>query len=343
MNEWNCPLFYDSNDQIMLAHGNGGKLTYELIESLFKRHFNNHDFDTSHDSTVLDFNSKKIAFTTDSYVINPIFFPGGDIGSLSINGTVNDLLMSGAKPIAISCGFIIEEGFHFSELEKIVLSMKEASKKANVYIVTGDTKVVERGKVDKIFINTSGLGTIDHNLVISAKSIKKGDKILISGDIGRHSIAILGEREKLSFESPIISDSANLVAPVMSLVENTEIHCLRDLTRGGLATNICDLAKESGLNFEIYEKEIPINSIVQGVSEIMGYDPLYLANEGCFIAFLPEKDASKAITILRNTGFPFSSVIGMVQDFGGRAFLENKVGSKRELFMLSGEMLPRIC
>lgn len=343
VNEWNCPVISDRFSYITLSHGNGGKLTHELIEIIFKKSFNNSYLNNAHDSAVLEIKNQRIAFTTDTYVINPIFFPGGDIGSLSINGTVNDLLMSGAEPFVISCGFVIEEGFLLSDLEKIACSMAEAAKAAHVNIVTGDTKVVEKGKADRIFINTSGVGIIKHNLDISAKSIKSGDKILISGDIGRHSIVILGEREKLTFESPIVSDTANLVVPVMALLKNVEVHCLRDLTRGGLATNICDLAKESGLNFEIYEKEIPITSVVQGVSEIMGYDPLYLANEGCFMAFLPEKDAHNALSILRSVGLSNSSIVGQVLDLGGRVFLENQVGSKRELMMLSGEMLPRIC
>ena len=286
--QFSCPIPKSDYESILLAHGGGGKLMHQLIDKIFKAAFENPALETEHDGAVIRLDSDKLAFTTDSYVVNPLFFPGGDIGSLAINGTINDLAMCGARPLYISVGFIIEEGFPIDKLWRIVLSMRAAADNTGVKIVTGDTKVIDKGKGDGVFINTAGIGSIEHGLSIKPSSVKPGDMIILSGDIGRHGIAVMSQREGLTFETTIGSDCAPLAEPVMKLLRsNVEIHCLRDLTRGGLATALVEIANASGLSIEIEEKTISVLEEVQGACEILGLDPLYIANEGRFIAIVP--------------------------------------------------------
>lgn len=322
-----------------------------LIEKMFMSEFKNPTLDTMHDSAVLKLDTKKIAFTTDSYVVSPLFFPGGDIGSLAVHGTVNDLSMSGAKPLYITAGFIIEEGLSMETLWKVVQSMQEAAKKAGVEIVTGDTKVVDKGKGDGIFINTAGIGIVEHDLVINPSSVKQGDVIIVNGDIGRHGIAIMAEREGLEFETTIESDSAPLNDIVQKLLKSgVEIHCMRDLTRGGLASALVEIAEASNQNISIIENDIPVQEDVQGACEMLGFDPLYVANEGRFIVILPEKDAKNALDIMKNSKHgQGSNIIGKVtsenkgKTLHGFVTMKSKIGATRIVDMLSGEQLPRIC
>lgn len=319
---------------------------HNLIEKMFMSAFKNPTLEESHDSAVLNLTGKKLAFTTDSYVISPLFFPGGDIGSLAIHGTVNDLSMSGAKPLYISTGFIIEEGLPMETLWKIVQSMNRAANEAGIEIVTGDTKVVDKGKGDGIFINTAGIGIIEHKLNINPSSIKPGDVVIVNGDIGRHGIAIMAQREGLEFETTIESDSAPLNGIVQNLIrEGLEIHCMRDLTRGGLASALVEIAGASNHNINIIESDIPVREDVEGACEMLGFDPLYVANEGRFIVILPEKDVKKALSIMKKSEYgKESKIIGKVTDENkGLVTMKSKIGAARIVDMLSGEQLPRIC
>ncbi|MBC8179704.1 hydrogenase expression/formation protein HypE, partial [candidate division KSB1 bacterium] len=296
--------------------------------------------------SVVEISGTKIAFTTDSFVVNPLFFPGGDIGSLAVNGTVNDLAMSGAKPLFLSAGFILEEGFPMVELWRIVSSMKAAAEKANVQFITGDTKVVDNGKGDGIFINTAGIGLVETPLEIVPKSVQSGDAILVNGDIGRHGIAIMAQREGLEFESEIESDCAPLNGLVQNLLdENIEIHCLRDLTRGGLASALNEIATSVNRQIEIDESVIPVREDVHGACEILGFDPLYVANEGRMIAFVAPSDAKKALEIMNKHEFGNGSVqIGAVTETRSKLVtMKSTIGATRIVDMLSGEQLPRIC
>jgi len=344
--QFSCPIPKSDYENILLAHGGGGKLMHQLIDKVFKAAFENPALETEHDGAIIKLNRDKLAFTTDSYVVNPLFFPGGDIGSLAINGTVNDLAMCGARPLYISAGFIIEEGFPIEKLWLIVKSMRSAADIAGVKIVTGDTKVIDKGKGDGVFINTAGIGSIEHNLSINPLSVKPGDMIILSGDIGRHGIAVMSQREGLTFETTIESDCAPLADPVLRLIEsNIEIHCLRDLTRGGLATTLVEISNSAGLSIEIEEKSIPVCEEVQGACEILGLDPLYIANEGRFIAFVEEKDAQSALKIMRLQ--PVSAdacLIGSVANKNARLVtMKNSIGVERIIDMLTGNQLPRIC
>ena len=319
---------------------------HNLIQKMFVKSFGEDALQAVHDSAVMSLDQGKIAFTTDSYVVNPLFFPGGDIGSLAINGTVNDLAMSGARPRYISLGFILEEGFEMESLWRITQSIKEAADKARVQVVTGDTKVVDNGKGDGIFINTSGIGIIEHDFVISPDSVEVGDTILVNGDLGRHGMAIMAVREGLEFETTIKSDSTPLWRTVRKLLDNDiEIHCMRDLTRGGLASATNELAEASGLKLSLDEIRIPVREEVKGACEILGLDPLYVANEGRFILFVPVKDVEKALKILKNQcGCEMACAIGKVTgDSEGIVELKSLLGAARILDMLSGEQLPRIC
>ncbi len=319
---------------------------HDLIEKIFMTSFSNPTLETRHDSAVINLGEIRIAFTTDSYVVHPLFFPGGDIGALAINGTVNDLAMSGACPKFLSTGFIIEEGLPTETLWKVTQSMKFAAEAAGVSLVTGDTKVVDRGKGDGLFINTAGIGIINHNLNIAPSSIAPGDVIILNGDIGRHGIAIMAVREGLAFESEIESDCAPLNGTISKLIDSgLAVHCLRDLTRGGLASALVELAEASRQHINIDENFIPVREDVQGACEIMGFDPIYVANEGRFIAIVPEAEAGRALEIL--SGDPQgigSAIIGHVG--GGRpgfVTMKSKIGVNRVVDMLSGEQLPRIC
>lgn len=343
-----CPTLINNYPRVTLAHGGGGRLTSQLIDDLFRPSFNNSGLNQHHDSTVLRFGSQRLAFTTDSYVIKPIFFPGGDIGKLSVIGTANDLAMSGARPQFLSCSLILEEGFPMESLVKIINSMKITAQEVGIEIVTGDTKVVERGKGDGIYINTSGIGIIDHPLEISPFSIEPGDAIILSGDIGRHGVSILSAREGLEFEGPVESDCGHLTTVINSLIEeNISIHCLRDLTRGGLATALIELAETSGLTFTIDDSAIPVDSTVRGASEILGLDPMYIANEGRFIATIKSTDVQRALSILKKHPIAESAVcLGQVEEkvpSKGKVLAKSPYGGLRLIEKFSGEQLPRIC
>jgi hydrogenase expression/formation protein HypE len=341
-----CPIPISDYPIITLAHGGGGTIMRRLIRELFTAAFGSDTLQSHADSALLEVPPGRIAFTTDSFVVKPLFFPGGDIGSLAVNGTVNDLAMAGATPRYLSCGLILEEGLPMESLWKVVLSMKCAAEKAGVKIVTGDTKVVDKGKGDGIFINTSGIGIIDHELEIGPTGIKPGDAIIINGEIGRHGMAILAAREELAIESPIESDCAPLNHAVAALLKaGIDIHAMRDATRGGVASVIIEMAEDSGCDMMLTEKNIPVREDVRGACELLGIDPMYVANEGRFICFVPPDQAGITIKILGEY-FPdtSASLIGIV-DTGtnGRVILNSIIGAKRILDLLSGEQLPRIC
>ena len=343
---FNCPFPIDSSSFVTLAHGGGGKLTQQLIEKLFRPAFNNSELETQHDGAVLDIPSEKLAFTTDSYVVRPLFFPGGNIGSLAVNGTVNDLAMCGARPLFLTVAFILEEGLLMETLWDIVQAMKKSADHAGVKIITGDTKVVDKGKGDGIFINTSGVGIIEHGLKIHPKSIQLDDAVLLSGDIGRHGIAIMAVREGLGFQSQIESDCAAVSNLVQILVDaDIEIHCMRDLTRGGLATALIEMAQTARVSINITESEIPVREDVKGACEILGLDPLYVANEGRFVVVVKAEDAERALEVMQNDPLGTQAKkIGEVKEAPQETVvLKTKFGTSRVLDMLSGEQLPRIC
>ena len=333
-------------DRILLSHGSGGKLSFDLIKKLFLSNFNNPYLERLDDGAVLNIEGLKLAYTTDSYTVDPLFFKGGDIGELAVYGTVNDLAMCGATPLYLSCSFIIEEGFSLSLLEKIVLSMRAASAIAKVDIVTGDTKVVNKGAADKIFINTSGVGIVEEGVNISGSNAKVGDVIIINGPIGSHGIAVLSEREGLKFETDIKSDTAPLSSLVKDMLEvSKDIHVLRDPTRGGLSTSLNEIALSSKVDVEINEGDIPIQEEVRAACEILGYDPLYLANEGKVVAFVPSEVAPEVFNKMRKNKYgKESKIIGrVVKKSEGKVYLNTIIGGKRIVDMLTGEQLPRIC
>ncbi len=327
-------------DKILLSHGSGGLLTKKLIDKIIVEKLKNNILEELNDSAIFDISNKKICFTTDSYVVNPIFFPGGDIGSLAINGTINDLAVSGAKPLYLSLSFILEEGFELKDFIKIVESISSACKKAKVKIVTGDTKVVPKGKGDKIYINTSGIGVYNYSTILSPKNIKTGDVIIINGSIAEHGLAVLLAREDFGIETDIQSDSKPLNIEIENILKNTKnIRCMRDATRGGIGTVLKELAIAGNINFEIYEDMIPIKSQIKGVCEILGLDPLYIANEGKFIIIADKNEEENILKFLRD-----GKVIGKVIEKGeGRVFFKTKIGGIRELDIPSGELIPRIC
>lgn len=344
--ELTCPLPHSTRTTVTLAHGGGGRLSHELVEELFLPAFNNPELDTRHDASIVRVHGQRLAFTTDSFVVKPIFFPGGNIGSLAIHGTVNDILMAGAKPLAISAGLIIEEGFPMESLRTIVESMQAAAATCEVSIVTGDTKVVDKGKGDGIYINTSGIGVVETDHVIAPQRIDPGDSILVSGDLGRHGMAIMAVREGLEFESEIESDSAPLCGPVQQmLAEGIEVHCMRDLTRGGLASALNELAEARGLQFQIEESHVPVRDDVRGACEILGFDPLYVANEGRFVVFVSPAHTERALSIMRSHLVSAEACkIGSVDNERcAQVLMRSRIGVPRILDMLSGEQLPRIC
>lgn len=329
---------------ITLSEGSGGKGTKDLIEKFLFPFLKNKYLEVLHDSAVFEIEDKKFAFTTDSYVVSPIFFPGGDIGELSIYGTINDLSMCGAKPLFISLSLIIEEGFPLEKLQRIMESIEYASGKAGVLVITGDTKVVERGKGDGIYINTSGIGLIEHNMNIAPYSVKPGDRVIINGPLGMHGIAVMIEREGFKIEG-VESDTQPLNFIVQKLIdEKIEIHCLRDPTRGGVATSLNEIAEKSKTEILIYEEKIPLTQEVMGACEILGIDPLYVANEGKFLIFVPEKDVQKALRIIKEFDEgKDAEIIGEVMEGDGKVFIETRIGVKRIVDIPSGEILPRIC
>jgi hydrogenase expression/formation protein HypE len=347
-----CPVPRVADDRIVLAHGGGGRLTHQLIEKIFLPAFSNAMLEQRHDGAVLHLNGSRLAFTTDSFVVRPLIFPGGDIGDLAVNGTVNDLAMCGARPLYLSSGFILEEGLEMDTLRTVVTSMREAAANAGVQLVTGDTKVVDKGKGDGIFINTSGIGVIEAGVqgtsanTIGPAAVQLGDAVLVSGDLGRHGVAILSVREGLEFESPIVSDTASVWPSVEALLNaGIEIHCLRDLTRGGLATTLNEIASDRNICIKLEETLIPVEETVQSACEILGLDPLYVANEGRFAVFVPAAQADAALEIMKKVPVSQGSVrVGKVEETPGRTVvLQSRIGGNRVVDMLSGEQLPRIC
>jgi hydrogenase expression/formation protein HypE len=341
-----CPIPISDYPHILLAHGGGGRLMHQLIEQMFAPAFGGPPQDRRHDGAVLASEGTRLAFTTDAYVVRPLSFPGGDIGSLAVNGTVNDLAMCGARPLYLSAAFILEEGLPMATLWQIVRSMRAAAQVAEVQLVTGDTKVVDRGKGDGIFITTAGIGAISHQLSIAPTSIRAGDSVLLSGDVGRHGIAIMAVREGLEFEATIESDCAPLAGVVGALLEaGIEIHCLRDLTRGGLAGALVEIAEAARLQITVDEGRIPVREDVQGACEILGFDPLYVANEGRFICILPPSESERALRIMRGhpLGIEACQIGRVAEDPSGLVSMRSRIGASRIVDMLSGEQLPRIC
>ncbi|MCP9449129.1 MAG: hydrogenase expression/formation protein HypE [Nitrospira sp.] len=331
---------------VQLAHGGGGRLMRELIQEVFVRTFDNPLLAPLHDGATWPIERGTLAFTTDSYVVRPLFFPGGDIGSLAVYGTVNDLAMCGAKPLYLSAGFILEEGLSLDVLRQVVTSMAEAARAVGVSIVTGDTKVVDRGKGDGIFINTAGIGLVPDGVHILPQSVRPGDAILVSGDLGCHGVAVLSVREGLSFAGAVQSDSAPVHGVVEDLIASgIEIHCLRDLTRGGLASALNEIAQAAGAGIVIDETAIPILDPVRGACELLGLDPLYVANEGRFVAVVPASQVDPTLAVMRRHGVSGrAALIGSVTDRRSPpVVLRTVVGTNRILDLLSGEQLPRIC
>lgn len=341
-----CPMPITSRDHVALAHGGGGSMMHQLLEKFVIPAFRNDVLETRHDGAVMQVGGTKLAFTTDSYVVSPMFFPGSDIGALAVNGTVNDLAMCGAKPLYLSCGLILEEGLPMETLWRVLQSMRAAADKAGVLLVTGDTKVVDKGKGDGIFINTAGIGVIEHDLTIAPTSVREGDVIVISGDLGRHGIAIMATREGLTFESAIESDCAALNGIVADLLAaGIAIHCMRDLTRGGLASALVEIAEAAKLHLTIEERKVAVREDVAGACEILGFDPLYLANEGRFMLVIPAADSDGALAIMRRHEAGQGAVeVGRVErGTPGLVEMITRIGTRRIVDMLSGEQLPRIC
>lgn len=341
-----CPLPVSQYPHVLMAHGGGGKLMHRLLEDVFGKAFSNPLLDTRHDSAQFPVSPGRLAMTTDSYVVRPLFFPGGDIGSMSVHGTVNDLAMSGARPLYLSSAFIIEEGLPMETLWRVVGSMRDAAKKCGVQIITGDTKVVDKGKGDGLYINITGIGVMEHTLNIAPQNVLPGDAVIVSGDLGRHGMAIMAVREGLEFESTIESDSAPVHEAVLALLAGgIEIHCLRDLTRGGLASALNEIAEAAGMKIAIEQNAVPVRADVNAACEILGLDVLHVANEGRFAVFVAPQDVARALVILRRLEVSAdATVIGSV--IGKAAPLvtvKSSLGVSRILDMPSGEQLPRIC
>lgn len=331
---------------IDLTHGSGGRAMAQLIDQLFLKAFDNPWLSQKNDQACFAVTSGRMVMATDAYVISPLFFPGGDIGSLSVHGTLNDIAMSGAKPLYLCASFILEEGFALSDLQKIVYSMADAAKKANVAIITGDTKVVERGKGDGIFITTTGVGVVPDGVHISGDRARPGDQVIVSGFMGDHGIAIMSHRNNLKFETTIRSDTASLHDLVSCMIKEVpDIHCLRDPTRGGLATTLNEFSQQSNVGFMIDEAKIPIRIEVKSACELLGLDPLYVANEGKLVAICASDDAKKLLTVMREHDLGLhAEIIGeVIEDSRQFVQLKTKLGGKRIVDWLTGEQLPRIC
>ncbi len=341
-----CPLPITQTEKILLGHGSGGKLTAQLIENIVLPAFRNPALEALDDQAILPFGGARLAFTTDSYVITPIFFRGGDIGELAINGTVNDLAMGGARPLFLSLAFILEEGFPIADFARVVESARAAAARAGVQVVTGDTKVVGRGSADKIFINTSGIGLVPDGVHLSSRNVRPGDAILVSGTIGDHGVAILSQREGLEFEGALESDTAALHELVAAaLAAAPEIHALRDPTRGGVAATLVEIASRQKLGMEVDETALPVRDTVRGACEILGLDPLLVANEGKLIAFVPEAASERALQALRAhpLGRDACRIGSVTAEHPGFVTLRTPIGGQRILDLPFGESLPRIC
>jgi len=347
-----CPIPIFDHKQIVLGHGSGGKLTAELIDKIFRPAFTNPILDKLDDQAVVTIGGARLAFTTDSFVVTPIFFPGGDIGRLAVHGTVNDLAMSGARPLYLSAAFILEEGLAIDDLCRVVESMRAAALQSGVQFVTGDTKVVNRGKGDQIFITTTGIGVIEGDLNISAERARPGDKILLSGFIGDHGMTIMSQRENLEFESAIESDCASLHGLVAAMLASPEangdrsfLHCLRDPTRGGVATTLNEIAKTAGVGMLLLEQSIPVRESVKGACEVLGLDPLYVANEGKLLAIVAPEMAETVLLAMRSHEHGRDAVLigEVVGEHPGMVLMKTEIGGTRVLDVMFGEQLPRIC
>lgn len=344
--ELNCPIPFTDSDCVLLAHGGGGRMTHQLISRIFYPAFRNPLLEQDHDGCVFPVSAGRMAYSTDSFVVDPIFFPGGDIGDLAVNGTVNDLACCGAKPLYLTAGFILEEGLKLNDLERIVQSMKKAADRAGIQIVAGDTKVVERGKCDKLFINTSGIGIVPEGIHIAPSQVQEGDMVICSGAIGVHGITILSARESLGFETNLKSDTVslnNMLSELLTSIE--EVHVLRDPTRGGVSGTLNEIAQAANAEIILDETSLPIPEEVRAASDILGLDPLYIANEGLVLIILPEKDAQTALSVMhRFDEGRKATVIGRISS-KGKALVRMKTiyGNYRIVDMLSGEQLPRIC
>jgi hydrogenase expression/formation protein HypE len=342
-----CPIPISDYPTVQLAHGGGGRLSQMLIENMFLEAFRNPVLETLHDGAVLDAGGARLAFSTDSFVIRPLFFPGGDIGSLAVHGTINDVAMCGAKPLAISAGLILEEGFPMEDLWRITTSLSRAAGEAGVPVVTGDTKVVDRGKGDGVYINTTGIGVVYDGIDISPQRVQTGDKILLSGALAEHGIAIMSVREGLEFETSLETDSAALHGMVEAIVEavGADLHILRDPTRGGIASALNEIAQGAGVKVQLDERSIPLREEVRGACEILGFDPLYVANEGKCIAFVAPDAADAALEAMRShpRGSEAAIVGKVVEGPKGQVVLRSRIGGERIVDMMSGEQLPRIC
>lgn len=341
-----CPIPIAETEEILLGHGSGGKLTSRLVEEILLPAFRNPVLEALDDSATVTVNGSRLAFTTDSYVVTPIFFPGGDIGELAVNGTVNDLAVAGARPIFLSLAFILEEGLPLADFRRVVASAREAAERAGVAIVTGDTKVVNRGKGDKVFVNTSGIGVMPAGVELSAGRVRPGDAILLSGPIGEHGIAILSKREGLEFEGQVESDTAplhELAAAILGAAPGT--HAMRDPTRGGVAATLVEIASRTKVGIVVDESSVPVRDVVRGACEILGLDPLLVANEGRLVAFVPEVESSAALEAMRADPRGAKAVrIGkVVGDHPGIVVLKTPIGGERILDLPFGEVLPRIC
>lgn len=348
--ELSCPTPLSSKDTILLGHGSGGKLSAELIRDVFLPAFRNPVLSRLDDQAIVNVNGQRLAFTTDSFVVKPLFFPGGDIGSLAVHGTVNDLAMGGATPLFLSAAFIIEEGFSMQELRRVVNSLRQAAAEAGVAVVTGDTKVVEKGKGDGLFINTTGIGLVPDRLELSADRARPGDQVLLSGSIGDHGIAILAQREGLEFETQIQSDSAalhTLVAAMLSVNSPASggIRVMRDPTRGGVSSTLNEIAERSQVGIELDESSLPIHEQVQGACELLGLDPLYVANEGKLIAIVAPEAADQVLQSMRKHPLGAEArIIGTVKkENPGLVTMRTPFGTTRIVDMLAGDQLPRIC
>ncbi|HVT10805.1 MAG TPA: hydrogenase expression/formation protein HypE [Fimbriimonadaceae bacterium] len=339
-----CPVPISSAEFVQLAHGGSGRVAQRLLDMVFRPVLGNPQLDLKHDAATLDIPSGRLAFTTDAFVVHPWRFPGGDIGSLAIHGTVNDLAMGGARPIGVSLAFVIEEGFPVASLADIVASIGQAADRASVRVLAADTKVVERGKADGIYISAAGIGEVVSAVPILPASVRAGDAVLLSGDVGRHGAAVMTARDGLEVDPPIDSDSAAIHEPVLAmLAEGVEVHCLRDVTRGGLATVLNEIAGDGGIGIHIEEPAVAVRDDVAAVCELLGLDPLYVACEGRFVAFVPEPQAEIALGIMRR--FEVSSgtaAIGSVRE-GSGVTMRSRIGVDRVLDLLSGDQLPRIC
>ncbi len=347
MDGLSCPALLANGRRILLAHGGGGRLTRDLVEQLFVPAFRNDALAALHDSAVLARPDGRLAFTTDGFVVHPLFFPGGDVGKLAVTGTVNDLAMSGARPLYLSLGFILEEGLDVDDLARVVASVREAAQDASVTVVAGDTKVVERGKGDGIFITSSGVGVVEARSPVAPREVRPGDAVLVSGPVGQHGVAVMAVRDGLAFAAPIVSDCASVAASVLVLLEaGLGVHCLRDPTRGGVATVLNEIAAQAGCGIAVHESAIPVGEDVAGACEVLGLDPLYVACEGRFLAFIAAPDAERALALLRSRpDTALAARIGTVVEGGtpGMVVLKTRAGGERILDLLSGEQLPRIC